>query len=260
MTRLRVGDVLEAVAPQGFIYVHYVGKHPHFGDCIAVSPAVHPARMGVSAELFRESYTAFYPANAAVAQRLVSVVGNMPSPGVPSRVRRAIGRVGTTVKRWGIIKEGAKEVLKESLSQKELTFPRAEIWRHPALLERVSNGWRPESGKFANGRPAVGPANGRGGVSKELPYISIGTRHTISHYLYLPDKKTGVAVAAELRAKGFTTEESQGGDPGLEWLVLAVQSVEISEDTLPRARTMLESLAESHGGEYDGWELAVEEV
>ena len=140
---LRIGDVLELPVPAGHVYLHYAGKHKDYGDGIFVSPQTHASRPDISTELFEDAYFTFYPANAAVAKRLVSVVGNVGAPSIPSRLRRAGAREGRLVKTW-IVEEGSNETLRRVLSPEERRLPLARIWNHALLLQRISEGWRPE--------------------------------------------------------------------------------------------------------------------
>lgn len=143
--RVRPGDVLEIAADGGMIYVHYLGKHPEYGDAVAVSPAKHLERMPISLELFRDSYITFYPAAVAVNRGLASVVGHLASAGLPPRVRRPGARSGRKIETW-IIEDHSRETVKESLSDEERELPIAVIWNHELLVQRVSEGWRPETG------------------------------------------------------------------------------------------------------------------
>ena len=94
-------------------------------------------------ELSRGGYFAFYPARAAVKRRLAKVVGRLPSSGIPQRLRRPGAIVGCEVKTW-IIEDGAREEVKERLSEDELRLPIASIWNHEYLVESIRTGWRPE--------------------------------------------------------------------------------------------------------------------
>lgn len=77
--------------------------------------------------------------------------------------------------------------------------------------------------------------------------------HVVLHYLYFPKREAAAATAADLRRRGFATEERLGAD-GMNWLVLARQEIVPSEETLAAVRQVMENLAQDHGGEYDGWE------
>jgi hypothetical protein len=140
--RSRVGDVLEVTVPGGFVYLHYIGIHIEYGDGIAVGAMTWSA-LPVSEALFQDSYVTFYPVRAAVARGFARVVGRLPSPGLPLRLRRpgalSVNGVGT----W-IIEDAVGEEMRVQLSAEELRLPVAEIWNHEFLVRRVVDGWRPE--------------------------------------------------------------------------------------------------------------------
>jgi hypothetical protein len=142
--RAKPGDVLVVTAPDGaVVYLHYLGKHQEYGDGVAVCPAKQVTYVDANAELFRGSYVTFFPVVAAVAQGLASVVGHLPSPGLPKRVRRPGARSASKVETW-IIEDGSVEVVKRELSDAERKLPIAVIWNRDLLVQRVSEGWRPE--------------------------------------------------------------------------------------------------------------------
>jgi hypothetical protein len=84
----------------------------------------------------------------------------------------------------------------------------------------------------------------------------LGQKHTIFHYLYFPKKDAAKKVAQQLRTEGFEIEDRLGAD-GINWLVLARHDIVPSDEAMATAREKMEQLAESLGGEYDGWEAAV---
>ena len=98
--RSKPGDVLELAAPAGLVYLHYVGRHPEYGDGVVVCPTKHSDRVKVAAELFETGYVTFFPVAASVARGLATVVGNLPSPGLPRRLRRPGARSGREVVTW----------------------------------------------------------------------------------------------------------------------------------------------------------------
>jgi hypothetical protein len=143
-TRANIGDVLEVVVPEGRIYLHYLGTHREYGDGVAVCTTRFPKPVAVSEDLFRDSYVVFYPVRAAVSRGLARVIGQLPSPGVPRRLRRPGARHGTKVETW-IIEEDSREEMRRQLSEEDLRLPLAVIWNHEFLVQRVLEGWRPES-------------------------------------------------------------------------------------------------------------------
>jgi hypothetical protein len=86
----------------------------------------------------------------------------------------------------------------------------------------------------------------------------------IVHYLYFPTQEAARTVAGALREDGFTAEPQPAANahehPPNPWLVLATGRCVVNEQSLTQLRDSLEELAESMGGEYDGWETAVEAV
>lgn len=140
---LSVGDVLEIVAPDGLVYLQYLGKHPSYGDGVAVCPEKRRSRPALSPSLLDGSYVTFYPAAAAVRQGLADVVGHLPSSGLPGQYRRPGAREGVVIKTW-ILEDASGDHLRQTLSEDERRLPIASIWNHEYLLNRISAGWRPE--------------------------------------------------------------------------------------------------------------------
>jgi hypothetical protein len=137
--RARPGDILELEVGDGVAYLHYLGKHPKYGAAIIVSPRFNSRQ--VTAAAFSNGYVAFYPATVAVARGFVKIVGHLPPPQLPERLRRAGARYGNRVVTWII--DGAQEIVKTKLSDEELQLPIAAIWNHEWLIERVAERWTP---------------------------------------------------------------------------------------------------------------------
>jgi len=76
-------------------------------------------------------------------------------------------------------------------------------------------------------------------------------------FLYFPTAESASAVASRLRGMGFSdvlVSESLGGTWGCIGTRQMVPEVQGIRDLTSR----LQRLAEEHGGEYDGWEAAVQ--
>ena len=84
-----------------------------------------------------------------------------------------------------------------------------------------------------------------------------GAKHTLVHYLYLPDRRLAAGVIEQLRRHGFQTEDRLGADR-VNWLVLARQDVVPTEESVAETRQLMERLAAEVDGEYDGWEAEVQ--
>jgi len=90
-------------------------------------------------------------------------------------------------------------------------------------------------------------------VEELLRSSSPNATHRLKHYLYFPSERGARAAAAKLREQSFSIEERLGAD-GVNWLVLARQDVVPSPALATTVRAFMEQLAETGGGEYDGWE------
>ena len=246
--RIRPGDVLEVALEDGLGYVHFVGKHPQYGDGIRVSTAVLKSRPTVAEELFKDAYFTFYPAGAAVAQGLVTVVGNLPPTPLPSVMRRRGAMSGRKVVTW-IIQNAAGETLKWSLSQEERLLPIVGIWNHAFLVERISEGWRPEMDAEAGGEPDA--------IRELLPASKSGQPLVLVHYLYFPRERRARSAALELNRRDFHTTVRPAAT-GEEWLVLAKRAIEATGQSIAGTRDLMESVARLGKGKYDGWETEVE--
>jgi hypothetical protein len=147
--RPRPGDLLELACTGGYIYVHYLGRHEHFGDAIYVYPKVFPdAVTDCSSLAGLDGYITFYPARSAANQGLTRVVGACPFPAgaaIPTTYRRAgaMNREGNKVLAWVIVRD-ERETLSRKLTKAEKRLPIAAVWNHEYLIEQVEAGWRPE--------------------------------------------------------------------------------------------------------------------
>jgi hypothetical protein len=153
--RLAKGDVVSIPQAAGAIYLQFVGKHPEYGDAVAVCPTVMPADAAVSSDLFQAAYIAFYPLHVSLRRGYCSVAGRLPlALEVPSRLRRVGAMSGRRILTWIIEDPPGEEVVLEALSPSEATIPIAAIWNHEFLLARVGAGWRPEK-EVGEGAPHI---------------------------------------------------------------------------------------------------------
>lgn len=266
--RIRLGDVVEVQTPQGLAYLQYTAKHPRLGDTIRVLPGLfahrpEPAELTSLAK--QEGYFTFYPVGAAVRHHLVEIVDTFsipPNLASPPLLLRSGGMTpdGKVVS-WRIVDDTKEILVRRELTAEERRIPRASIWNHEYLVQRLAEQWRPEHEHEP--RPPVPVASAPpepSGQEEAPPTVSSATTPLrISHYLYFPLAKDGKAVAAELRSRGFEVESRKSAD-GANWLVLVHHALSSSEDEAGlTVRDELERLAQQHSGEYDGSETALPE-
>ncbi|MGD2217857.1 MAG: ribonuclease E inhibitor RraB [Gemmatimonadales bacterium] len=80
--------------------------------------------------------------------------------------------------------------------------------------------------------------------------------HPIEFYLYFPARTDANDVGVRLRQEGFDVAVRVGADD-VNWLVLAKTTMVPEHRLLLELRSRFEALADSLGGEYDGWEAMV---
>jgi len=82
--------------------------------------------------------------------------------------------------------------------------------------------------------------------------------HPIDFYLYFPAKTDADDVGLRLQEEGFDVTVRLGADDA-SWLVLAQTTMVPEQRHLQELRRKFVTLADSLGGEYDGWEAMVVE-
>lgn len=78
--------------------------------------------------------------------------------------------------------------------------------------------------------------------------------HAVDFNLYFPDESAARRVGAQLNAQGFDVSIDEGEE---DWAVEATKTMVPDADEITKVGKSLRALAESEGGEYDGWGAAV---
>jgi regulator of RNase E activity RraB len=85
----------------------------------------------------------------------------------------------------------------------------------------------------------------------------LSERRRVDHYLYFPTKMHADAAYEDVRRLGFEAAVELDRETE-DWLVLAAHQIVVSVPELARLRERFEALSATHGGEYDGWNIAVD--
>jgi hypothetical protein len=144
--RPKPGDLLKVAVDGGAAHLHYLGKHPEYGDAVrVVASEFMPEAKADRDALLSSGYVVFYPVIAAVSHGLVDVVGHHGTgTQIPSKLRRPGARSNDgRVLAW-IIEEDGVDSLTRTLTPEERALPIAAIWNHEMLCIRIREGWRPE--------------------------------------------------------------------------------------------------------------------
>lgn len=76
--------------------------------------------------------------------------------------------------------------------------------------------------------------------------------HEMEFFLYFPDEVSANAAAADIRKQGFAVEVWPPKD-GSEWLCFATKTMVPTYEDIVAIGREFNTIAESYGGEYDGW-------
>jgi hypothetical protein len=79
----------------------------------------------------------------------------------------------------------------------------------------------------------------------------------VRYYLYLPTQEQANEVADRVGGGNRSVEVAPAAN-GSEWLVLITEIAVVDEATMAARREEFESAVADAGGEYDGWEAAVD--
>lgn len=148
--RLRVGDILELPIQTGFAYLQYVMKVPRFGVLVRVlrGTFVECPRLFSHLANQPESFVAFFPVGAAVAQGILRPVAH---ESVPERLQvlplfRAAGNIdpktGKVLDWW--LWDGERSWPVGELRPEHRHLPIQEVLNDTMLVQRIEDGWTPE--------------------------------------------------------------------------------------------------------------------
>jgi regulator of RNase E activity RraB len=74
----------------------------------------------------------------------------------------------------------------------------------------------------------------------------------VEFFIYLPTEEGAYRVAAQLQKEGYDVQVDPAA-PGEQWLCFATKTIVPSLDEMNRIGEHFTNLAESYGGNYDGW-------
>ena len=154
----------------------------------------------------------------------------------------------------------------EGLTAAQRDLPLDGIPSHPLLIDNIVSGWHPRDDVSAVEKAAE-PKE----ATADEPQEESAAPPPMRHFLYFPTEAAAQRAATQLRAAGYTgvavrppdseyfEDETPPGTRPLdrEWRVVAAGDVPPPGEPFGDTREHLEALAESLGGQYDGWVLAV---
>jgi hypothetical protein len=129
-----------------------------------------------------------------------------------------------------------------------------EIWPHKVMVRKLARGWTPERAEELRLQDVAEAQTRRSDHSPEKR-----ASEPMKHYLYFPKKPNAEEAGEQLRSRGFSVEVREGVDRE-NWLVLAMKAPPKTGEEMDELRDEMEALAVQFGGEYDGWEAAIDSL
>jgi hypothetical protein len=266
--KARIGDIVEISTPAGLGYVQYTHDAGTNGELVRVLPGLYTNRPPDLAALARqkEMYFVFYIMNYAVRAGQAEVVSNQPVPewakAHPMMRHAAAFDDFRRVIRWRIVSAASQLTPQEliytplltELTPEQEKLSIREIWPHAAMVREMARGWTPERAEELRLQD-VAEAEKRAAISAP----GKGVSEPMKHYLYFPKKPDAEQAGERLRSRGFSVELHQGAD-GENWLALAMKAPPKTGEQMDELRDEMEALATQFGGEYDGWEAAIDSL
>ncbi len=265
-SKARIGDVFEIFTPAGLAYVQYTHDGKSMAQLVRILPGLFAVRPHNFEELAkqRELYFVFYTLEYAIRANDVEVVSHQPVPqwAQPDPIMRwgLPDFHGGKILAWKFFRASDELTVENHLrapvaptltpEQEKLSIH--ELWSHQVLVREIARGWLPEKAEEFRLQDAEAGEN-----EKDLPRESASAEAGMQHFLYFPRKRDAEAAARELRSRGYSVKVSKGADEQ-SWLTLAVKAVPQDRAEMDEVRDEMEFLAKQFGGEYDGWETAVD--
>ena len=267
-----IGDIVEVKTPEGLGYVQYTHEiDPREGELVRVLPGLYAERPSDFAALarLRELYFVFLILNYGLRTGIgqMEIVSNQPVPDWAKpypMMRHSAGTdgMGKTI-RWRIISAASPltpEVLVRTpllthLTPEQKRLSIREIWPPAAMVKNLARGWTLERAEELRLKD-VAEARER----REKQAAGGGADYKgMRHFLYFPRKRDAEAAGEILHGREFSVEVRESA-MGEDWLVLATKSAPATREEMGELRDEMETLAARFGGEYDGWEAAIDSL
>jgi hypothetical protein len=152
--RAKIGNIVEIGTPSGLAYALYTHRNAEFGAMLRLFDILHASRPSSCETLVKDAvrFTTFYPLQPAVNRGFVQIIGNVS---VPEDLRafplfRAAGLIDPQTRRatsWWLW-DGTEEWRIGDLTPEQRKLPIRSIWNHAFLVDRIVEGWRPETDRL----------------------------------------------------------------------------------------------------------------
>jgi hypothetical protein len=265
----QIGDICEIRTPAGMAYVQYTHDGRDMGQLVRVLPGVFSTRPTDFAELAkqRELYFVFYTLNCALRDHQAEIVSHQPVPpwaqscplmrwsGVRDPSGKAIAWKIFSASSLLTVEEHQRTPLVYNLTPDHKRLSIHQLWSHPVMVKELARGWMPERAEELRLQDlAEAETRKAGHVPENKP-----SEKPMKHYLYFSKRPNAEEAGEQLRSRGFSVEVRKGAS-GEDWLALATKAPPETGEQMDELRDEMEGLAAQFGGEYDGWEAAIDSL
>lgn len=263
----KIGDLCEIKTPAGLAYVQFTHDLKKRGQLVRVLPGLfhtRPTDFGSLAKQ-RELYFTFYTLNYAVDGQQAEIVSSQPIPewaqpyplmrwGMPDRNGRVADWKIFSASTSLTVEEHQRTPLTYNLTPQQLRLSVYLLRPHPAMVKDLARGWTPERDEALRLQD-IAEAERRGDDSTSDKRAS----EPMKHYLYFAEKANAEEAGEQLRSRDFLVQvrKAAGGE---DWLVLATKTPPRTRELMDQLRDEMETLAIQFGGQYDGWEAAIDSL
>ncbi|MGA9043134.1 MAG: ribonuclease E inhibitor RraB [Terriglobales bacterium] len=238
------------------------------GQLVRVLPGLVSSRPSDFAELSqrKELYFAFYTLSYALRDQQTEVVSNQPVPkwAQPYPLMRWCGARDSNGRAiaWKIFGASSQLTLDEhqrtplihNLTPEQQRLSIHQLWPHPVIVKELARGWTPSRAEELRLQDVAEARKQNASGTPEKR-----TAEPMKHYLYFSKKLNAEEAGERLRIRGFSVEVRKGAD-GETWLALATKAPPRTVEQMDELRDEMEALAAQFGGEYDGWEAAIDSL
>lgn len=263
--KAKIGDICEIKTPAGLVYIQYTHDGRDMGQMVRVLPGLFSTRPRDFAELTkqRELYFVFYTLNYALRDHEAEVVSNKPVPewaqsyplmrwcGARDPSGKAIAWKIFSASSPLTVEEHQRTPLIWKLTAEQQRLSIHELWPHPVMVKQLARGWTPERAEELQLQDVAE-------AEKQTPPEKRASE-PMKYYLYFPKKSNAEEASERLRSRGFSVEVRKAAR-GEDWLTLATKAPPKTGEQMAELRDEMEALAAQFGGEYDGWEAAMDSL
>jgi len=268
-TKPRIGDICEVKTPAGLAYLQYTHDSKNtMGQLVRVLRGLfrsRPSEFGVLAKQ-RELYFVFYTLKYALRNQQAEIVSHQPVPewAQPYPLMRWRGACDPSGRAfaWKVFSASSLLTVEEhqrtrvihNLTPEQLRLPIYELWAHPVMVKELARGWTPEREEELRMQDIVEAEEQRQNSASENR-----ASEPKKHYFYFAKKPNAEEAGEQLRSRGFSVQVRKAAS-GKDWLTLATKAPPRTGEQMDELRDEMEALAAQFGGQYDGWEAAIDSL